>query len=111
MDREDRRLVSFLQTYKPLLPEPSADCESRLLCLISQTAQPTTKNYHVLRLLAVWCGLAITGLVGVWLAPKLTPQVAEVLTEQERQEIVSQLLHDFSLAELADSSGAWLESL
>jgi len=108
MDREDTQLVSFLQTYKPLAPEPSEDCEVRLLCLISQTAQPSSKNPYLAKLWAV--GLAIAGLLGVWLAPKLTPQMAEVLTEQERQEIVSQLLHDLSLPELTDSSGLWLES-
>jgi len=108
MKQEDTRLVNFLQTYKPLAPEPSEDCEVRLLGLISQTAQPSSKNPYLAKLWAV--GLAIAGLVGVWLSPKLTPQVAEVLTEQERQEIVSQLVHDLSLLEMGDSSGLWLES-
>ncbi len=108
MDREDRRLVSFLQAYKPLAPEPSEDSEVRLLCLISQTAQPSSRNRYLGKLWAV--GLAIAGLLGVLLAPKLTPQVAEVLSEQERQEIVSHLLHDLSLLEMGDSSGLWLDS-
>ncbi len=101
MDREDTRLVNFLRTYKPLAPEPSEDCEARLMCLISQ-------NPHLSY--GRWLGLVALAIAGVWLTPRLQLQVAEVLTEQERQEIISELLHDLSLPELPDGSGLWLDS-
>ncbi len=103
MDREDTRLVNFLRTYKPLAPEPREDCEVRLLYLIGQHPHRSLGRWR-------WLGLVALAIAGVWLTPRLQLQVAEVLTEQERQEIISELLHDLSLPELPDGSGLWLDS-
>jgi len=106
MDREDRQLVNFLRAYKPLAPEPKEDCEAHLLYLISQNSPLSPRLRGWLGLIA----LVIAGAAGVWLMPRLQPQLAERLTEQERQEIVSQLLYDLSLPELADNASLWLDA-
>lgn len=91
---QDDKLIAFLKQHQPLCPPSPPLFEEQLMEIIARSPRKISsrpKHLGVITLMAICAGLGF----GLSKINSPQPQLAEQLTDREREEIVSYLLDDW----------------